>query len=382
MDIEVFGVSYNTIKDALKAYNITKPRYDRCKNSCNSAGEAIEFLVKKDREREINQEWKRTFLEAGFNFKSVKAYRDKFSTPDEAISYLLAKRKEKEKVSELVKYRKEKGVNYERLANGRRKSEFKGLSDREIIDKLSEMTPRKAIEEVEIGGVVYPSIRAVLDKYNISVERYNNARKKLPSAKEAIESLIQSEDTTQRGRKKAIVVGGMTFNSVSDFCRYMNISSKSIYDRKRRYKYDSIEKCANDYYNLVKKAGGTKENKVFRRLSVEVNGKVCHGLDDFLKQNNVSRQSFMEIKEFYYPELPIDKWYIVARRYEKLKEKYIKDKRKVIRGKKYATIKDVCDDYGVSRPQVYWYRDLYRPGADAWDIIEDYLDFKEKENHG
>ena len=377
MDIIVFGIKYDTIKAALEAYGLTPARYERWKNYYDTPGEAIEAMLRKDKERKEEKDRIRAINEAGITEYMYDKYKDQADTIEEVIALAKTGIKEREEEIEISRYCEKKGVSYARFKQGKEDPAFEGMSPKEIIDILSNTKTAKSKEAVEINGEVFPTVRSALRAYGFTDSQYNYIRQNCDTPQEAVNILIKrGSDNNKRGRRKSIVVNGRSYETVRDFCDYMDISVKSLYDRKRRYGYDDIEKCANDYYKLVKDAGGSREKKVFHKLSVKIDGVVYHGLDDFLKKRNITKKDFEIISKLYYPKLAPDKWYMIAKRYDVLKEKYEKDKRKVVRGKKYSSLNAVCEEYGVSRPQIYWYRDTYRPGADAWDIIEEYLDYK------
>ena len=386
--IRINGKDYRFIREALEDNKISKPLYYRVRKYYNSDEDAINSLIKAKKEKEEakkTEEYRNKVIEeAGISISSYLRYEDMGDTPEEVVAYILECRKQRAEKHEIREYCKKKGVSFSRYEKAKDDKEFKDMTYYEIIDLLSDKKKANHLEPVIIEGVEYPSVRAAREAFGISLSLYDSIRADSNSAQEAIEKAIEKNSKNnkkQRGRKgKSIVVAGRKFDYVSDFCEYMNISTKSLYDRKRRFNYESVEECANDYYNLVKQAGGTKEKKNFHKLSVTVNDVVYKGLEDFLEKNNIKKKDFTLIKETYYPELPLDKWYIVARKYDKLCEKYKNDSRKIIKGKKYSKIKEVCEEYGISRTQLYWYRDTYHPGADAWDIIEKYIDFKEERN--
>lgn len=378
--ITIYGTEYSSIKEALNSLGIYSNMFYTRRNKYGSAEETIEAIIEEKKQNKDKIHWKEVSKETGIPESTLYRYKDIADTPEEIVEYIISQRKLREEKSELIKYCKEKGVSYQRYVSSKESPVYKDMAPKAIIDELSKPSVKSYILSVEIDGVTYPTLRDALKAYNISDERYYYARKGFDSDTDTIKYLINKPYRATRG--KEIVVAGRTFDSVLDFCRYMNISTKSLYDRKRRYGYNDIEKCANDYYELVKKAGGSKDKKNFHKLSLKVNGELYHGLDDYLSKNNIKKKDFLVIKEHFYPELTPDKWFIVAKNYEKLRKKYLLEQKKVVRGKKYDTINDVCKEYNVSRSQVYWYRDVYKPGADAWDIIEDYLDYKEGKDNG
>jgi|GEM_PF-3865725 len=377
MDIIVFGKKYKTISAALKAYGLGSARYGRWKMSYDTPGEAIEAMIKKDVERGEARKKQKTLKEAGISDFTYRKYKDKADTLEEIIALAKEGMKAKEEERAFFRYCAEKGVTQARYKNSKGNPEFEGLSPKEIVDELAK-TPRAHYKEsVEINGKFYPTIRTALDEFGFTINQYTYVRHMVDSPREAIEKLLEKgNEKDSRGRRKSIIVNGKKFDTVREFCDYMNISVKSLYDRKRRYKYKDIEKCANDYYRLVVQAGGDSEKKVFHRLSVKIDGVVYHGLEDFLSKNSILQEDYDLICKLYYPDIAPDKWFIVAKRYPQLKEKYKKDKKRIVRGKKYSSLNAVCEEFGVSRTQIYWYRDTYKPGADAWDIIEEYLEYK------
>lgn len=377
MDIIVFGEKYETVTAALEAYGLGLARYGRWKNSFDTPGEAIEAMLKKDIEREENRKRQIVLKEAGISDLIYRKYKDKADTLEEVIALAKEGMKEKESKQEISRYCKKKGVTYSRYNNNKDNPEFEGKTPKEIVDILAKTPKAHCKESVEINGKTYPTVRAALDAFGFTVNQYTYIRQTVDSPQKAIEKLLEKgNEKDSRGRRKSITVNGKKFDTVGEFCDYMNISVKSLYDRKRRYKYKDIEKCANDYYKLVVQAGGNSEKKVFHRLSVKIDGVVYHGLEDFLSKNDIPQDDYDMICKFYYPDIAPDKWFIVAKRYTQLKEKYKKDKKKVVRGKKYSSLNAVCEEYGVSRTQIFWYRDTYRPGADAWDVLEEYLEYK------
>lgn len=379
MEVIVFGEKYDSISAALKAFNLGTARYARWKMSFDTPGETIEAMLKKDIERNEKKKLKKALQDAGVTELRYRQFEDQQEGLENILDAAKESKKQREEDLRISKYCEEKGVALARYRRHKDSPEYAGMEPMEIIDAISKTAKAKSREEVEVKGVKYPSVRAFLDAFGYTVTQYNYVRKDCDNAQEAVNILVKKRPGISRnGRSKSITVDGKTFPSVTEFCDFMDISVKSLYDRKCRYGYDDIEECAREYYKLVKEAGGTEDNKHFRRLSVKVNGVVYHGLEDFLSNNDISQKDFDCIKDFYYPDLEPDKWFIVARKFDTLKKKYEKDRKKTVRGKKYTSLQAVCDDYEVSKPQLFWYRDTYWPGSDAWDVIEKYLEYKEE----
>ncbi len=378
--IKVFDKEYDTIVEALSAYDLTAARYYRWKNYFSTPGEVIEEMIKKDEETRKNREKQRILKEEGISLGLYNKFKDQSDDIYEVIRLINENKKKKEEDREITAYREKKGVSYDVYMKAKSDPKYEGMSWKEVIDSLP--VKGKVSQMVHADGVEYSSVRAFLSAWNLTIAQYDKVRDDCETAQEAVDVLVEKfrgREGRRSSNGKKIVVDGKEFESITEFCSYMQISTRSFYSRYYRYGKDKTkEEYAQCYYDLVKKAGGTKDKKVFHRLSVKIDGVFYHGLDDFLSKNKISKKEFNTVRDFYDPELPLDKWFMVARHYDKLKEQYQKDRKKFVRGKKYKSVKELCDEYGVSKSQMFWYRDTYFPGADVWDVAEEYLKYKEE----
>jgi hypothetical protein len=86
MDIIVFGIKYDTIKAALEAYGLTPARYERWKNYYDTPGEAIEAMLRKDKERKEEKDRIRAINEAGITEYMYDKYKNQADTIEEIIA--------------------------------------------------------------------------------------------------------------------------------------------------------------------------------------------------------------------------------------------------------------------------------------------------------